>query len=70
MNVRDYVDPRQDQRRWSKLRLYEATSHNSVFNPFDTETDKAEYLEVVSSVPEYYEREFKYIHYFQIDPKM
>lgn len=28
------------------------------------------YLEVVSSVPEYYEREFAYEHNFQVDPKM
>ena len=52
------------------MRLFEATTQNSIFNPFDTETDQVKYLEVVSSVPEYYEREFKYEHNFQLDPKM
>lgn len=70
MNVRDYIDPTLYEKRWSRVRLFEATSHNSIFNPFNTETDQVKYLEVVSSVPEYYEREFKYEHNFQLDPKM
>ena len=70
MNVRDYIDPEITTMRWSRMRLFQATTHNSIFNPFDSVTDEVQYLEVVSSVPEYYERGFLYEHNFQIDPKM
>ena len=64
MNVRDFIDPEIYEIRWSRIRLDDAASHNIIFNPFDSVTDKVSYLEVVSSAPEFYDRSFHYEHNF------
>ena len=40
MNVRDFIDPEMTTMRWSRMRLFKATVHNSIFNPFDSVTDE------------------------------
>ena len=70
MNIHDYLQPDVLQTRWSNLQLFEAKFYDDIYSPFEETTDDREYIKVVKSRADTFDRDFGYEHFFQIDPLM
>lgn len=71
MRIRDRLSFGTIKHRYSSIRLYETKLHDSIIDPFDSETDKIDYL-MVERTQDYntYGLAMDYIHYFEINHLM
>ena len=68
MIARDDIKPYDIQSRETKLRINHVTMNDSIWDPFEDETDEVNFLQPMQSTSNFYEVEYPgYYHVFEID---